>query len=191
MGGGADRPSLQTANDIESCREATVEGESTPLNFRRETTPCYRRSAALRRRQSTASTPAAGILIRRPPAQALWRRLEHRAGGDGRPVGCHYSPAGPLASLLPQGHRAPGGSRGSIGQGRTRHRGVGSEVRGPGSVWRVFPQECADGRRSRRSACVRVAGFSVGIPDLQQARPVASLSASAEMSADANPESLL
>ena len=37
---------------------------------------------------------------------------------------------------------------------------------------------------------VRVAGFSVGIPDLQQARPVASASASAEMSADPNPEPL-
>ena len=44
-----------------------------------------------------------------------------------------------------------------VGQGRTRHCGIGSEVRGPGSVWRLFPQECVDSRRSRRSACVRVA----------------------------------
>ena len=107
---------------------------------------------------------------------------------DWKGVGCHYSRAGPWASLLPQGHRAPGGPRGSIGQGRTRHCGVGSEVCGPRSVWRVFPQECVDGRRSRRAACVRVAGFAVGIPNLQQARPVASVSASAEMSAGPDSE---
>ncbi len=38
-------------------------------------------------------------------------------------VGCHYSRAGPSASLLPQGHRAPGGPRGSIEQGGTRRCG--------------------------------------------------------------------
>ena len=73
------------------------------------------------------------------------------------------------------------------GRARSVPRGK-HEVRSPGSVWRVFPQECVGSRRSRRSACVRVAGFSVGIPDLQQARPVASAGASAEMSAHTHPQ---